>query len=511
MPKTKKTKTPDTASKDTQSQNPLSINVEIHSRLKNKSSIANDGATKHNRLKPDIEAYLQKITNPQTPGDLILALRDPLSPAYKEMMNMIAMDLMISEIVETLIIKYLIQEFKLSEKEKDEMREKWLARDMRNQLFLQESAKQLEFAKQVLAHSEQLFHNVNHYDKPKILYAMYVKHEENIVVLQKRIDDQTAIIAKLQGLEKQNNDIKQIAEEKKERIAEFKEDVKKELKEQLIKALEKLEDKQMNVGHVPDPQPGLKVFDPAIQGFREIKLDGNDKHQDNELADKILEEVFVEPAPRELVQVLSEAFKGQYHYKPEPRKKATPGPVEQHSKESSPDKVDAAPIPPPPPPGDNKNADAAPFDPNQGLMNPVFEKLPINLAIEKGIRLGFKTAGIKETDQGKHEQALGARILEGLRENKPQVNAATKLKGIDRFLTQKKISIEMVEAELERKRCELLKNNEEKLLNQTAERYEKMTGNPIASEKQAVSRDKKELDEPDVTKQVKPQPNTGQT
>jgi|GEM_PF-3745967 hypothetical protein len=481
--------------------------VQINSRLKYEEGVQKKRTKKSESSQ---EKYIRRITEPRTSDDLILALRDPLSPVYKDMMNMILMDWMISDIVEKLIIKYLIEEYRINEKEKDELREELLKRELRSQALLQLSTSQSESLKQALAHSENLFGNINNCNQPQVLQVMYAKHAANIIDLQKKIDKQDLIISGLIEREKKNNDVLELTKARDERIGEFKEELNA-------------------MGGKADCC--LHVFDPEVNGFREIRIQVNNADEaektvknDDELVDEILKDVFSEPSPRDLVKVLVEAFKGDSAYKPEPRTGLTDtGNTvgDKMERTSVTGESTLTPAPPPPPPVQKSGKIAAlaarkvqlpsmPDEINKGLVNPVFERLPINLAIEKGIKLGFKTAGITESDHGKHEQELAPRILEGLRANKPQVDAATKVKGVNRFVEQRKITLEMLEAELERKRCELLKGNQEKLLAQTAERFEKLTGKPIELDK-TVDKDNElnSAHEKDKKTQTTHNPSTG--
>lgn len=70
------------------------------------------------RVSLDAE-YIEKIMNPSTPEDLTLALREPLSPVYREFVNLMQHDLEIEIIIERLIEKFVLKQHHLRQKEKE--------------------------------------------------------------------------------------------------------------------------------------------------------------------------------------------------------------------------------------------------------------------------------------------------------------------------------------------------------------------------------------------------------
>lgn len=67
------------------------------------------------------EEYIERITKPKTPEDVVLALQNPLSAIYKDALNMLIAQIQIDIIIEKLIQHYLLHEFQAKEQEKEEL------------------------------------------------------------------------------------------------------------------------------------------------------------------------------------------------------------------------------------------------------------------------------------------------------------------------------------------------------------------------------------------------------
>lgn len=63
--------------------------------------------------------YVERVISPKSPEDLALALQNPASPAYKELMNMLMQQLQIYLIIETLCQHYLRDAYQASQAEKE--------------------------------------------------------------------------------------------------------------------------------------------------------------------------------------------------------------------------------------------------------------------------------------------------------------------------------------------------------------------------------------------------------
>lgn len=66
-------------------------------------------------------AYIKKITQPQSIEDVSLALKDPNSPLYKDMMNMLLAQMNRELIIEKIVEHYLIQDYLATQQEKEEL------------------------------------------------------------------------------------------------------------------------------------------------------------------------------------------------------------------------------------------------------------------------------------------------------------------------------------------------------------------------------------------------------
>jgi len=64
---------------------------------------------------------LERLTQPKTPGELALALQNPNTQAYKDMMNMLFQQMETELIIEKLIDHYLVQQYVASQEEKAEL------------------------------------------------------------------------------------------------------------------------------------------------------------------------------------------------------------------------------------------------------------------------------------------------------------------------------------------------------------------------------------------------------
>src|ERR1700733_5372050 len=94
------------------------------------------------------QKYIERISNPRTPEDLLLALQNPTTSAYKNMMNMIFEGMLYVDIIRILIEKYMIDELKASDLEKqaivDKCREVVMAAEERMREQVREIAHEFE-------------------------------------------------------------------------------------------------------------------------------------------------------------------------------------------------------------------------------------------------------------------------------------------------------------------------------------------------------------------------------
>lgn len=88
------------------------------------------------------QKYADKIANPKSPEDLLLALQNPASPAYKDMMNRLILRVQIYLIIEELCQKYLRESYRASEQEKAEILKQLIAKEVIEQQKIKEPIKQ---------------------------------------------------------------------------------------------------------------------------------------------------------------------------------------------------------------------------------------------------------------------------------------------------------------------------------------------------------------------------------
>ncbi len=92
---------------------------------------------RHRDRKSGDMKYVDRIMSPSTPNDLLLALQNPLSPASKDMMNMLIQEIVIADIITRLIEKYILQKHKIRQKEKEAIvRQVRMKEEISNQYFI---------------------------------------------------------------------------------------------------------------------------------------------------------------------------------------------------------------------------------------------------------------------------------------------------------------------------------------------------------------------------------------
>jgi hypothetical protein len=123
-----------------------------------------------------VKKYIEQVSNPRTPEDLVLALQNPATPAYKEMMNQMAAKIENIAIIEMLVQRHFIDEQMATQREKDEIQKEEIARDVMNQ------------QKEAIRYNEQAI-MANQYRTP-------LKEEE--AVLRKEIEKRKETIRNLE-------------------------------------------------------------------------------------------------------------------------------------------------------------------------------------------------------------------------------------------------------------------------------------------------------------------------
>lgn len=89
-------------------------------------------AYKTNRRGPDQsqQEYIEKVSNPRTPQDLLLALQNPSSPAYIHMMNLIAAKMDTLAVINLLVERFLVEQYEATQREKDQIFKEMLAQEL---------------------------------------------------------------------------------------------------------------------------------------------------------------------------------------------------------------------------------------------------------------------------------------------------------------------------------------------------------------------------------------------
>lgn len=94
---------------------------------------------------------IDRLANPQTPKDLVDALNNPGSPAYKQMMNLLAEKMAINRIIDHLIERYITQKIQAEQREKDVMFKEMLAKAIADQEKMRDNSEVLRLAAEMEA------------------------------------------------------------------------------------------------------------------------------------------------------------------------------------------------------------------------------------------------------------------------------------------------------------------------------------------------------------------------
>lgn len=210
------------------------------------------------------QEYVRRVTNPKTPEDLSLALQNPFSPAYKQMMNLLFANMMQDIVVEKLIGMYLDLEVQLKNIERAQL-EKDMLREIQHQEAMSEHAGHVT--------GDTLFGGLNRYDAEAIK-----------LIAQRCATDIQYLHHQLNNL---NNQIKNLNKEEKENLVNWKEACQKQV--------------QNVTDDLKREKVPLYVRDPDTQSYKAIDVT-SDRGQ------AILEAAHKLPAPAGFVRALTDSF-----------------------------------------------------------------------------------------------------------------------------------------------------------------------------------------------------------
>ncbi|WP_148337519.1 hypothetical protein [Aquicella siphonis] len=105
------------------------------------------------------EEYIRRVFEPRTPEDLALALQNPRSPAYRDMMNMLIAGMAIDLVMLKLIERYLQHRIELDEKEREELKDSIERESLRQKEF---------FARPEPLQGKMLFGDLQRYNSDEI-------------------------------------------------------------------------------------------------------------------------------------------------------------------------------------------------------------------------------------------------------------------------------------------------------------------------------------------------------